>query len=133
MNYNKEIIYINKEDRSFLERKIQLLEEEKDALDKVIVRVKNMINPLSKEEKFVIKVYYMDKSKWDYVEKEYFKEFEKYKTAKNIGIKNPIIHRESNLLKLKYLPTSAIIAITKGMKKIDGLQKIHITETKKNL
>ena len=43
-----------------------------------------MMNPLSREEKFVIETYYMDKSKWDYVEKAYFKEFEKYKCVKQL-------------------------------------------------
>ena len=40
--------------------------------------------PLSKEERFVIETYYMDKSKWDYVEKSYFNEFEKYKSIKRL-------------------------------------------------
>ena len=82
MNYQKEQIHINKEDRQYLERKIQ--EDEEKKLDKKIVRVKNMMNPLSREEKFVIETYYMDKSKWDYVEKAYFKEFEKYKCVKQL-------------------------------------------------
>lgn len=84
VNYNKEKIHINKEDRNLLERKIERLEDEKDLLNKAIVRVENMMNPLSIEEKFVIKVYYMDKCKWDYVEKEYFREFEKYKSTKRL-------------------------------------------------
>ena len=35
-------------------------EAAKDELEKKIVRVENMINQLSAEEKFVIKIYYME-------------------------------------------------------------------------
>lgn len=84
VTYKKETNYINKEDRSFLERKIEQLIKEKDELNKIIVRVKNILNPLSREERFVIEAYYMDKSKWDYVEKLYFREFDKYKSTKQL-------------------------------------------------
>lgn len=84
MNYHKELKYINKEDREYLNEKIKKLEEDREELNKRVVRVKNIMNPLSKEEKFVIETYYMDKSKWDYVEKTYFNEFEKYKSIKQL-------------------------------------------------
>lgn len=84
MNYQKELKYINKEDREHLIRKIEELKNKKTELNKKVVRVKNMMNPLSQEEKFVIETYYMDKSKWDYVEKVYFNEFEKYKSIKQL-------------------------------------------------
>lgn len=84
MSYHKEMYHINKEDRAFLERKIQELSEIKDELDKKIVRVTNLMEQLSVEEEFVIKAYYMKKSKWDYIEKEYFNEFEKHKSIKQL-------------------------------------------------
>lgn len=84
INYKKELNYTNKKDVDFLKRKLAELEIDKGKLNKKVVRVKNMINPLSKEEKFVIETYYMDKSKWDYVEKQYFNEFEKYKSIKQL-------------------------------------------------
>lgn len=84
MNYEKELNHINKKDIDFLKRKLTKLEIDKCNLNKKVVRVKNMINPLSQEERFVIETYYMDKSKWDYVEKKYFKEFEKYKCIKQL-------------------------------------------------
>ena len=84
MSYHKEEVHINKEDRQFLEKRLRDLAKEKAELNKLVVRVKNMMNPLSQEEKFVIETYYMDKSKWDYVEKSYFKEFEKYKCIKQL-------------------------------------------------
>lgn len=84
MNYKKELNHINKEDREYLARKLQELRNKKAELNKKVVRVKNMMNPLSQEEKFVIEAYYMNKSKWDYVEKAYFKEFEKYKSIKQL-------------------------------------------------
>lgn len=84
MNYEKELKHINKEDVEFLKVKLAKLEIDKADLNKKVVRVKNIMNPLSQEERFVIETYYLDKSKWDYVEKQYFKEFEKYKCIKQL-------------------------------------------------
>lgn len=84
MNYRKEEIHINKEDRVFLERKILECEAEEKRLDKQIVRVKNLLNQLSKDEEFVVTIYYMKKAKWDYVEREYFTNFEIHKSIKQL-------------------------------------------------
>ena len=84
MNYHKEEKYINKDDRKYLERKIEDCETEEKRLNKVVVRVKNMLEQLTKEERFVICCYYLDKSKWDYVEKSYYDEFERYKSIKQL-------------------------------------------------
>ena len=43
-----------------------------------------MLNRITKEERFVIELYYLDSAKWDYVEKEYFNEFEKHKSIKQL-------------------------------------------------
>lgn len=84
MNYHKEINHINKEDRSFLKRKIEELTVIKDDLDKKIVRVENLIRQLSIEEEFVIKTYYMQKAKWDYVSQQYCVEFQKPKSINQL-------------------------------------------------
>lgn len=84
MNYHKEERHINKEDRQFLQTKLEELTKLKDELDKKIVRVENMINQLSAEEKFVIKIYYMEKSKWDYVSQQYCMEFQKPKSINQL-------------------------------------------------
>lgn len=84
MNYHKEERHINKEDRQFLQTKLEELTKWKDELDKKIVRVENMINQLSAEEKFVIKIYYMEKSKWDYVSQQYCMEFQKPKSINQL-------------------------------------------------
>lgn len=84
MNYQKERIHINKKDRQYLERKISEFEIEEKKLDKKVVRIKNLLNRLTKEENFVITSYYFERSKWDYVEKEYFNEFEKHKSIKQL-------------------------------------------------
>ena len=47
MNYHREERHINKEDRQFLQTKLEELTKLKDELDKKIVRVENMINQLS--------------------------------------------------------------------------------------
>lgn len=84
MNYHKEERHINKEDRQFLQTKLEELTKLKDELDQKIVRVENMINQLSAEEKFVIKIYYMEKSKWDYVSQQYCMEFQKPKSINQL-------------------------------------------------
>lgn len=84
MNYHKEETHINKENRQYLERKLEEFNNLKDELDKKIVRVENMINQLSAEEKFIVKTYYMEKSKWDYVSQQYCIEFQKPKSINQL-------------------------------------------------
>lgn len=84
MNYHKEERHINREDRVFLEKKILECENEEKRLNKEIVRVKNLLNQLSKDEEFVVTTYYMKKAKWDYVEREYFNNFEIHKSIKQL-------------------------------------------------
>lgn len=89
MNYQKERVHINREDRTFLESKLKELEKEKDRLNKQVVRVKNLLNQLSLEEKFIVETYYIDKAKWDYVSQRYCAEFQKPKTINQlINVKN---------------------------------------------
>lgn len=84
MNYHKETAHINKGDRKYLGRKLEEFKKEENALNKKVVRVKNLLNRITKEERFVIELYYLDNSKWDYVEKEYFSEFERHKSIKQL-------------------------------------------------
>lgn len=84
MNYQKERIHINKKDRQYLERKIQECEDEEKRLDKKIVRVKNLLNQLTREQKFIIISYYLEKSKWDYVSNQYFIEYQKPKSINQL-------------------------------------------------
>lgn len=84
LNYKQEEKHINREDRDYLERKLVDLEQIEKELNKKIVRVKNMLEQLSKDEEFVVTIYYMKKSKWDYVEKEYFSTFEIHKSIKQL-------------------------------------------------
>ena len=83
-NYNKEIRHVNKENRVYLERKIIECEEETKRLDKIIVRVNNILQQLSNEEEFIIKTYYMRRAKWDYVSNEYYEEFQKPKSINQL-------------------------------------------------
>ena len=43
-----------------------------------------MGNQLSTDEEFVVTTYYMKKAKWDYVEREYFTNFEIHKSIKQL-------------------------------------------------
>ena len=84
MNYHKEERHINKENREYLARKLEEYNQIENELNKKIVRVRNMLEQLSEDEEFVIKTYYMKKSKWDYVEKQYFDNFEVHKSIKQL-------------------------------------------------
>lgn len=84
LNYEKEEEHINKEDRQFLEKKIAEIQIERTQLNKKIVRVKNMLNALNTEQKFIITSYYLEKSKWDYVSKQYFEEYNKPKSINQL-------------------------------------------------
>lgn len=84
LNYRENKTHINIEDRAFLSRKLNEFEAEKEKLNKNVVRVKNMLNRITKEEKFVITEFYFERSKWDYIEKTYFEEFEKHKSIKQL-------------------------------------------------
>lgn len=84
MNYKKEENYINKEDKTYLKSKILECEEEEKRLNKIIIRIKNLLEQLTKEEEFVIRTYYMKKCKWEFVEEEYFEKFERHKSVKQL-------------------------------------------------
>lgn len=66
MNYHKEERYINKADRAYLERKILECETEEKRLDKIIVRVKNLLTILSQKQKFIITEFYINSEKGDW-------------------------------------------------------------------
>ena len=84
MRYKKEKVHINKDNVGYLERKIEECKQIRKELDKKIVRVKNMLIQLSAEERFVVKTYYMEKSKWDYVSQQYCSEFQKPKSINQL-------------------------------------------------
>ena len=73
MNYQKERYYINKRDRTYLESKILECEAEENVLNKMIVRVKNLLTILSEKQRFVINEFYINNEKgdWKKVSKEY--------------------------------------------------------------
>lgn len=84
INYHKEMYHINKEDRKYLESKLKEFENERNNLDKAIVRVNNLLKQLSREEEFIIREFYMKKSKWDYIANEYFAEYQKPKSINQL-------------------------------------------------
>lgn len=84
VSYGKEVNHVNNEDRTYLENKIEQCKKEIDKLNKIIVRVNNMLQQLSSEEEFIIKSYYMRRSKWDYVANEYYEEFQKPKSINQL-------------------------------------------------
>lgn len=67
MNYKKELIHINKEDRVFLENEIRRLETEKGDLNKKIARVKNWLDKIDSREALILKEFYINNKgkNWD--------------------------------------------------------------------
>lgn len=84
MIYKREMNHINNEDRIYLESKIREFEKEKDILNKKVVRVKNLLDRVTIDERYVINLFYLEESKWDYIEKKYFEEFERHKSIKQL-------------------------------------------------
>lgn len=86
MNYKKEQRYINKKDRDYLKSKIIECEAEENILNKMIVRVKNLLTILSDKQRFVVKEFYINSEKgdWKKVSKEYEKTFPKDLTIKQL-------------------------------------------------
>lgn len=86
MNYKDEQIYVNKKDRSYLQSKIIECKAEENILNKIIVRVKNLLTILSEKQRFVINEFYINSEKgdWKKVAKEYEKTFPKDLTIKQL-------------------------------------------------
>lgn len=79
INYKKEQMYINKEDRDFLETELERLKIEKEELNKKIVRVKNWLEKLGSKEVTVLEEYYINNKgkNWDRAVKAYNQKEEK--------------------------------------------------------
>lgn len=73
INYKKEQIYINREDRDYLERELEGLKQEKKELDKKIARVENWLDKVEEREAFVLRELYINNKgkNWRRVIKEY--------------------------------------------------------------
>lgn len=86
MNYQKERVHINREDRIFLESKLRKLALEKDRLNKQVVRVKNLLTILSEKQRFIINEFYINNPKgdWKRVAKEYENQFPRYLSIKQL-------------------------------------------------
>lgn len=73
INYKKEQRHINREDRDYLERKLEKLKQEKKELDKKIVRVNNWLDKVEEREAFVLRELYINNKgkNWKRVIEEY--------------------------------------------------------------
>ena len=86
MNYKNEQRYINKQNRNYLQGKIIECEAEENILNKMIVRVKNLLTILSEKQRFIINEYYIniEKGEWKKVEKVYKNNFPKDLSIKQL-------------------------------------------------
>lgn len=86
VNYKKEQVHINKEDRDYLERKLVELEQEKKELDKKIARVENWLDKVEEREAFVLKELYINNKgkNWKKVIEEYDNQYKKSLTERQL-------------------------------------------------
>ena len=86
INYKKEQRYINKEDREYLERKLEELKQEERELNKKIARVKNWLDKVEEREAFVLKELYINNKgkNWKKVIEEYKNQFGKELTDRQL-------------------------------------------------
>ena len=75
INYKKELKYINKQDRDFLNKEIERLNNKKEIIDKKIVRVKNWMDKLEIRERIILEEFYINNKgkNWDKAVTEYNK------------------------------------------------------------
>ena len=85
-NYKKEQRTINKENREYLENKLEELTQEKKILDKKIARVNNWLDKVEEREAFVLKELYINNKgkNWKKVIEEYKNEYEKELTERQL-------------------------------------------------
>ncbi len=97
IHYKKEQYHINKEDRAFLENEIERLNQEKDILNKKIVRINNWLDKINEKEAFVLKEFYINNrgKNWNKVVDEYNEKYKKktltdrqLRTTRDKGIQN---------------------------------------------
>ncbi len=76
MKYNYEKMYINEEDRVHLKFEIIRLNEQKEELNKKIVRVKNWLDKIEEKQKCIIEEYYINNKgkNWEKAVNEYNKQ-----------------------------------------------------------
>ncbi len=76
MKYNDEKMYINEEDRVHLQFEIIRLNEQKEELNKKIVRVKNWLDKIEEKQKCIIEEYYINNKgkNWERAVNEYNKQ-----------------------------------------------------------
>lgn len=86
LNYHKEQYHINREDRSHLESEIKRLLNEKNILNKKIVRVKNWLDKISEKESFILAEFYINNrgKNWNKVVNEYNKRFDRDLTDRQL-------------------------------------------------
>lgn len=86
MRYHEEERHVNKENKEYLQRRIIECEAEERVLNKMIVRVKNLLTILSEKQRFIINEFYINSEKgdWRKVEAEYRNNFTKELTMKQL-------------------------------------------------
>jgi len=76
INYPKELYKNkNKRDLTILDNKIKRYTVEEERLNKVVVRVKNLLQPLNEKQRFIIKEFYINKLNWNQVSNEFKENF----------------------------------------------------------
>lgn len=100
--YKENLNSKNKKDRLELKIKINSLKKKKGDLERTVDRIDNLIKNLPIEEKFIIKTFYLEKAKWNYVSQEYCKEFQIPKTINQlINIRNKALTNMLDIINIE--------------------------------
>ena len=84
LSYKSKLVYINKADKIRLMNENEINEKKAEPLRDLVGKVERMLNALNNEQKLVIKSYYMNEPKWNYVVNTYFKVYKETRTINQL-------------------------------------------------
>lgn len=84
MSYKDKLTYTNKADKIALINENTRNEEKAEPLRDLVGKVDRMLKALNNEQKLVIKTYYMNEPKWNYVVNTYFEVYKETRTVNQL-------------------------------------------------
>ncbi len=84
MSYKDKLTYINKADKIALMNENAINEEKAEPLRDLVGKVDRMLRALNNEQKLIVKTYYMNEPKWNYVVNTYFEVYKETRTINQL-------------------------------------------------
>ena len=84
LSYKNELIYTNEADKIALMNENAINEQKAEPLRDLVGKVDRMLNALNNEQKLVVKTYYMNEPKWNYVVNTYFEVYKETRTVNQL-------------------------------------------------